>query len=164
MAAPLNTSANDTALEEALRLARHGLRVLPIKPGHKRPPMTAWQDAATSDQEVIRSWFTGLYRNHGVGVATGYLERHGKHLFVVDVDEHDPAMSGSETLADLETLHGPLPDTLEVQTGSGGRHLYYLAPVAYSTPRVNTNVTAGQFAKAQIAALRGVRQLGLMYG
>ncbi len=29
------------------------------------------------------------------------------------------------------------------------------APVAYSTPRVNTNVTAGQFAKAQIAALRG---------
>lgn len=129
MAAPLNTSTNDTALEEALRLARHGLRVLPIKPGQKRPPMTAWQDAATNDQDVIRSWFTGLYRNHGVGVATGYLERHRKHLFVVDVDEHDPAMSGSETLADLEATHGPLPDTLEVQTGSGGRHLYYLAPV-----------------------------------
>ena len=29
------------------------------------------------------------------------------------------------------------------------------APVAYATPRVDTNVTAGQFAKAQIAALRG---------
>ena len=29
------------------------------------------------------------------------------------------------------------------------------APVAYATPRVDTNVTAGEFAKAQIAALRG---------
>ena len=29
------------------------------------------------------------------------------------------------------------------------------APVAYTTPRIDTNVTAGQFAKAQIAALRG---------
>jgi HK97 family phage prohead protease len=29
------------------------------------------------------------------------------------------------------------------------------APVAYSTPRIDTNVTAGQFAKAQLAASRG---------
>lgn len=123
-----STPTNETALDEALRLAQYGFRVLPIKPGQKRPPMTAWQDAATTDTDVIRSWFTGLYRNHGVGVATGQLAD-GHNLFVVDVDEHDPAQSGSETLAKLEAVNGPLPDTVEAQTGSGGRHLYYLAPV-----------------------------------
>lgn len=122
-----NPNTNENALNEALRLAQRGFRVLPIKPGQKRPPMTAWQDAATTDEQTIRSWFTGLYRNHGVGIATGFLEHHGKHLFVVDVDEHDPSQSGNETLADLENIHGPLPDTVEVQTGSGGRHLYYFA-------------------------------------
>lgn len=117
-----------SVLDEALRIADYGIRVLPIKPGQKRPPMSAWQDAATTDANTIRSWFTGLYRDHGLGIATGHT-LYGDHLFVVDVDEHDPAASGSDTLHELEATHGKLPDTVEVHTGSGGRHLYFLAPV-----------------------------------
>ncbi|MBP7597086.1 MAG: bifunctional DNA primase/polymerase, partial [Candidatus Microthrix sp.] len=35
----------DPTLEAALTYAARGWRVLPIKPGTKRPPIQAWQDA-----------------------------------------------------------------------------------------------------------------------
>jgi hypothetical protein len=35
---------------------------------------------------------------------------------------------GDDTLADLEHEHGPLPDTVETVTGTGGRHLYFAWP------------------------------------
>jgi hypothetical protein len=117
-----------TSLEEALRIADHGIRVLPIKAGEKRPPMSAWQNAATTDANTIRNWFENLYRGAGLGIATG-VTAHGDQLFVLDIDEHDPATSGGDTLHELENTHGKLPDTVEVHTGSGGRHLYFLAPV-----------------------------------
>lgn len=42
-AAPID----DDAHQHALTLAALGLRVLPIKPGGKSPPMNSWQHAAT---------------------------------------------------------------------------------------------------------------------
>jgi replicative DNA helicase len=122
------TDPNDTTIETAIYLAQLGLRVVPIKPGHKHPPMPAWQDAATSDESIIRKWYEGQYRGFGLGVATGHMGN-GQHLFVLDIDEHDPATSGSDTLHDLEATNGKLPDTVEVATGSGGRHLYFLSDV-----------------------------------
>lgn len=113
----------DPILEAALDYARRGWRVLPIKPGKKRPPMDAWQNAATTDPTIIAAWFTGLYRGYGVGIATGQASR----LFVLDVDTAG-GKSGDESLADLEATYGPLPDTWEVLTGSGGRHLYFRWP------------------------------------
>jgi replicative DNA helicase len=126
---PAHATPPANVLDEALQLAALGWRVLPIKPGQKHPPMTAWQDAATSDPHIITNWFGNLYRNHGLGVATGQLPN-GLYLFVLDVDEHDPAASGSDTLHTLETTHGELPDTVEVLTGSGGRHIYLTSPTA----------------------------------
>lgn len=120
-----NIENTPSVLDEALRLASHGIRVLPIKPGEKRPPMTAWQTAATCDAATITNWFTNLYRGHGLGVATGQMTS-GKTLFVLDIDEHGNGVSGSDTLAELETLHGALPDTVEVHTGSGGCHKYFV--------------------------------------
>lgn len=103
--------------------ARRGWRVHPIKPGEKRPPMTAWQDAATTDEATIENWFTQLYRGHGVGVATG----RGSGIFVLDVDVSDQK-AGDETLADLEDHYGGLPDTPTVTTPSGGVHYYFRLP------------------------------------
>jgi replicative DNA helicase len=115
-------------LADALSLAQLGWRVLPIKPGHKRPPMTAWQNAATSDPATIDNWFRGLYRDHGVGVAPHQLPD-GRWMFIIDVDEHHAAASGGDTLHDLEVAHGKLPTTVETLTGSGGRHIYLASPV-----------------------------------
>ena len=120
-AAPIPTS-ND-ALIYAHDYAARGLRVLPIRPGEKRPPMSAWQDAATTDPTVIDAWWTGLYRDHGVGIATGP----DSGVFVLDVDVAN-GKAGDETLADLEHVHGPLPDTATVLTPSGGRHHYFTYP------------------------------------
>jgi hypothetical protein len=43
---------------------------------------------------------------------------------VLDVD---PGHGGRDSIAAL-AAHGPLPDTLGVQTGGGGRHLYFAHP------------------------------------
>ena len=94
-----------------------------IKQGEKRPPMQGWQNAATCDPTTIRSWFEGQFKDCGLGIATG--EFRNRYLVVVDIDDRQQ-FSGSETLADLEQLHGELPDTVEVITGSGGRHIYFL--------------------------------------
>ena len=111
------------ALTAALDYAERGLRVLPIMPGGKRPPMRAWQDAATTDPETIRLWWTGLYSDHGVGIATGA----GSGVFVLDVDVSD-GKAGDETLRTLEDSYGQLTDTLRTITGSGGAHHYYRMP------------------------------------
>lgn len=146
MAATNQTSPETDFLQEALRLAARGFKVLPIRPGQKRPPMAAWQHAATGDPQTIRNWYAGQYAGHGLAIATGH-----NGLFVVDVDEHHPAMSGSETLRDLEDQYGRLPDTIEVHTGSGGRHLYFRAPIAIANdagrrlgPGLDVRGTGGQ--------------------
>lgn len=111
----------------ALRYAALGLRVLPIKPGTKRPPMREWVEASTADPQIILNWYTGMYARHGVGLAMG-RQPDGRFIFAVDVDEHDPNASGGDSLAELERTHGKLPDTWRSITGSGGLHLLFAAP------------------------------------
>jgi hypothetical protein len=117
-----------SVLNTALAYANKGVRVIPIKQGEKRPPMSGWQNAATTDPTTIRQWFEGQFKDCGLGIATG--ECRNRYLIVVDIDDREQ-YRGSDTLADLEQLHGKLPDTLEVITGSGGRHIYFLtdAPI-----------------------------------
>lgn len=111
-----------TVLHNALAYANKGVRVIPIKPGGKYPPIEGWQNAATSDPTRITEWFNGPYKNCGVGIATGKFK--DKYLIVIDIDDREQ-FAGSETLFDLETIHGKLPDTVETKTGTGGRHLYF---------------------------------------
>jgi hypothetical protein len=112
-----------SVLQTALAYANKGIRVVPIKQGEKRPPMQGWQNAATSDPTTIRTWFEGQFKDCGLGIATG--EFRNRYLIVIDIDDREQ-FSGSDTLADLEELNGKLPETVEVITGSGGRHIYFL--------------------------------------
>ncbi len=112
-----------SVLQTALAYAKQDIRVIPIKQGEKRPPMQGWQNAATSDPVTIRTWFEGQFKDCGLGIATG--EFRNRYLVVIDIDDR-PEFSGSDTLKDLEQLHGELPNTVEVITGSGGRHIYFL--------------------------------------
>ena len=117
-----------SVLQTALAYAKQDIRVVPIKQGEKRPPMVGWQTAATSNPTTIRTWFEGQFKDCGLGIATG--EFRDRYLIVIDIDDR-PEFSGSDTLNDLEQLHGKLPETVEVITGSGGRHIYFLtdAPI-----------------------------------
>lgn len=116
-----------TPHDHARALGALGLRVLPIKPGHKRPPMSSWQHAATDDADKIDNWYRGLYRDAGVGIALG-PQPNGLYLFAIDVDTHDPAHNGWDALADLEEEHGELPATWRSLTGADGAHLIFAAP------------------------------------
>ena len=130
---PATTPPSADVHQAALDLAAHGFRVLPIRPGMKHPPMAAWQQAATTRTEAIGAWWNGLYRGHGVGIATGHLDT-GEGFFVLDIDERD-TFSGTDALHDLEKVHGPLPATITSITGSGSEHRYLLVPAGRPVPR-----------------------------
>lgn len=123
MTNPAQIPDSADALAWALRYSERGWRVLPIKPNEKRPPMSAWQDAATTEVSTIENWWTQLYRGHGIGVATGSASG----IFVLDVDVSDQK-AGDETLASLEDRFGGLPPTPTVNTPSGGVHYYFAYP------------------------------------
>ncbi len=102
-----------------------GLRVIPIAPGHKRPAMNRWVEAATTDRDIIDAWWTGLYRGHGIGLALGAWR--GTWLFAVDIDRHDT--DGEAEWDALLVQHDAAePATWTAHTGGGGRHLLFTAP------------------------------------
>jgi len=105
----------------ALEYARQGLRVVPIAPGTKHPRgMGRWQDKATTDPNQIRLWYQGLYRGHGVGIATG--RKSG--IWALDIDVSG-TKTGDQTLRDLTAKYGPLPRAPLAQTGTGGYHMIF---------------------------------------
>ena len=119
------TTTEHGPLACALRYAGCGLRVLPIPPGKKHPPMPAWQDAATTDPATIEAWWGGLYAGHGCGLAPDRLPD-GSWWFAVDIDQH--GADGHAVWADLCDGHGGAPQTAEATTGGGGTHLLFTAP------------------------------------
>lgn len=132
---PAEVEDPTTPHDAARAFAALGLRVVPVKGKH--PPIDAWQKAATTDLAAIDAWWGGLYRRCGVGIATGP----GSGVWVLDIDVAG-GKRGDETLAALEERHGALPDTVEAQTGSGGRHLYFRWPEG-RRPRTTKNIGDG---------------------
>jgi len=120
-------SLTATLLDAALEYARLGWQVFPCHPtGHH--PLDGAKDAdgrggfhlATTDEDRIRTWWT-RWPDAAIALRTG--EASG--VFVIDVD---PRHGGDYSMDHLETEHGPLPETVESQTGGGGRHLFYRWP------------------------------------
>lgn len=121
--------------QAALDLANRGWPVFPVHTVRKgqcscgkpecrnvgKHPMTehGLKDA-TIDPATIDGWGAKC-PDANVGLATGQ----GSRLVVLDVD---PGHGGDESLRDLVARIGTLPDTVEVKTGGGGRHLYFAHP------------------------------------
>jgi hypothetical protein len=101
--------------DEAVHLAKLGLRIVPVKPGSKVPDLARWQVKATRRPQTIDKWFPkGTNRNIGV--------RTGKGLVVMDID---PGRGGEDSFAKLTERHGHPPKTAMSHTGSGGWHLLF---------------------------------------
>ncbi len=86
----------------------------------KHPRLPNGVHGATTDPTTIESWWT-RWPDSGVGVATGAAAG----VVVLDID---PRHGGGESLAALERVNGPLPQTVEAMTGGGGRHLLFRHP------------------------------------
>lgn len=87
----------------------------------KHPAMAykAAIERATSDVDIVKRWWKDRTKPRNVGVRCG----RASGILVVDVDA-----GGAAGLAELERRHGPLPETLESLTPTGGRHLVYRYP------------------------------------
>jgi hypothetical protein len=84
-------------------------------PGKHPRTKTGVKDASRSEAQ-IREWWT-RWPDANIGLATGKPSG----LLVVDLDGEQGLISWMRLLLD----HGPVPDTIEVVTGSGGRHVYF---------------------------------------
>jgi Bifunctional DNA primase/polymerase, N-terminal len=115
-------------LGAALAYVNKGFAIFPLRPRSKEPfkddkffRTVGGYKAATRDPELIRFWW-GRHPDANIGVATGSVSA----IWVLDLDnEQDEAW-----LARLAAAHPdePLPSTVEVITGSGGRHLHFRYP------------------------------------
>lgn len=124
-------SPAQSMLDHALAYAARGWRVFPVyeirargtqcacgkkscaSPGkHPRTP-NGCKDAS-ADADAVRAWWR-RWPDASIAIATG------AGLAVVDVD---PAHGGNDTMEDLRRALGKLPDSVEVLTGGGGRHVY----------------------------------------
>jgi hypothetical protein len=105
--------------EAAVKLGARGLRVFPCKHRGKEPAIKDNLRLAAIDPVIIRRLW-GEQGQYNIGVATGP----GSGIWVTDEDGEE----GLATMSRLEAEHGPLPKTVEVVTGGGGRHLYWKWP------------------------------------
>ena len=105
----------------ALGYLARGWSVVPIAPRGKRP-LVRWElfQRRPSSEAEVTGWFE-RWPDANVGIVTGRVSG----LVVVDVD---PRHGGAESLVALERTHGPLPSSVEAETGGGGRHLYFAHP------------------------------------
>lgn len=103
-------------LEAALRYARAGIPVLPVRVSEeengrykKKPLIRDWPNQASTDPRKINPWWH-RWPDASIGIVCG--ERSG--LLVVDEDRPGA----------LEELPGELPETAKARTISGGKHAY----------------------------------------
>lgn len=95
-------------------------------PSPGKHPALAWAEfqRRRPSRDEIAEWWADDRARLGVGVLTGAVSG---NIFVLDVDV-GPGKDGDDSLRALQLQNDDLPDTAEVRTGSGGRHLYFRAP------------------------------------
>lgn len=92
-----------------------------------------FKDAAT-DADIINQWWDKC-PDANIGLATGAASG----VFAVDID---PRHNGADTWQDLEAAKGPIPDTVEQETGGGGRHILfkYVAGLGNSSSKLGPGI------------------------
>jgi predicted transcriptional regulator len=83
----------------------------------KHPRLSEWENAATTDADIIRAWFA-RWTHLNIGIAPGK-----SGLLVVDGDKYKDEYAG-ENLLTFED-----EQTATALSGGGGQHLYYQMPV-----------------------------------
>jgi len=105
----------------AFNYARSGKPVFPCHT-NKAPKVTGGFKSASRDFDTIDKWWSE-WPDALIGLPTGKASG----LLVLDIDVKNGA-NGFETLAALEAQYSPLPETLTVETPSGGEHRYFKMP------------------------------------
>ncbi len=110
-----------TTKDWAERYLANGWSVIPVEARGKRP-LVKWEphQHEPPSRETVSAWCR-RWPEANLGIVTGEVSG----LVIVDVD---PGHGGAGSLELLQRQFDPLPPTLEVVTGGGGRHLYFRHP------------------------------------
>ena len=131
-----------TPIEYAQTYIKRGWPVLPVyecsvdgtcscggqkgcSPG-KHPRTTHGLKDASTDAAQIKEWWT-QWPNANVGVRTGSKDTGGSDFWILDVDPRNGGDLGFDNLTNGEEL----PETVETETGGGGRQLLFQHPGGY---------------------------------
>lgn len=139
---------NDQLIETVIQYAEYGWYIIPVfgidegacacgkicKGPGKHPSINNWPQLCSCDKDQIRKWFSGQSESN-VGIVCG--EKSG--LFVLDVDGE----AGKQSIFELEKAYGKLPETVEIVTGSGGRHLYFKYDERMKTIKSSVRILPG---------------------
>lgn len=137
-----STDRQASLLTPVLAYASRGWRVFPChsivngrctcpewrtcnSPGKHPHTTNGFKEATTDPAQLRRHWMRWPHAN--IGIATGKES----NLVVLDID---PRHGGEEGLSQLEMRNELLPGTVEVITGSNGKHLYFTYPSAQEVP------------------------------
>lgn len=142
-------------LDYALYYAKRGWRVLPLhnvledgrcscrqdcgKNHSKHPRINDWPTEATTNEDIIREWWT-FWPNANVGIAMGV----DSNLLGIDIDVK--TCPGDQEFTKLENKHGVVGDLPIVRTPTGGYHLYFTCPRFFKN---GTNVVPGVDVRAE---------------
>ena len=107
--------------EFAVLLAQSGFHIFPCDPNSKLPAIKDYPRKATTDAAQVKAWWNGKPRN--IGISTSHFAT-DEALLVVDVDVKRKKR-GDLSLIQLELDGFDFPSTFEVQTPSGGKHIFY---------------------------------------
>jgi hypothetical protein len=133
MTTTIDTRPELGMLDAACLCAERNLKVVPVWHAHdgkcgceratcpspgKHPAIDSWQTAASTDMLVLRGWFSD--DRYNIGVVCG-----PSNVVCIDVD---PRNGGNETITALTAELGPLPDTVQADSGGGGNHYVFLRP------------------------------------
>jgi hypothetical protein len=116
----MEATMTEALVDHALRYAKRGIPVFPLKPRGKLPLTVRGFKDATTDERQIRAWWD-RWSDANIGIPTG-----AGTFSVVDVDAKS---GGHESLAHLIGAFGEIPETPLSLTGGGGFH-YCFQPAA----------------------------------
>ena len=121
----LENKLEPPTLTTALAAAERGWYIFPVEPYGKRPwdGISSWPEAAANDPTIIRE--SGWPQGANVGIAAK-----PSGLLIVDLDQHGRD-DGVKAFSDLCRTHeqdGDWPNTLFIETPTGGYHGYFLDP------------------------------------
>lgn len=124
-------STEFSKLHQAARdFALAGIPVFPCVEGGKAPVVTGGFHQATTDLEQIDAWWNAN-PNYNIGVPPGRVG-----WCVIDLDPPVGEQSWAALLAD----NGGAPDTFEVRTPRGGRHLYFAGTLPPSVQKLGEKI------------------------
>ena len=126
-----------TLFNLACNYAEQGLSIMWFR--LDKVPGCAWSTESTRNMDQLKLWFYNFTAgSRRIGIKTGM---DSKHVVVIDIDVNKRDKITGEII-DIRTVeqkkeyiketYGELPETVSVNTPSGGQHLYYIAdrPIA----------------------------------